>query len=465
MLPRFALLCPTTTAVAILTLSGCQSYRPAPLDLGAHAARWEARDPASPDVAAYASRLAAAASPRGRAAFDPSDGLSLREAEAVALFFNPQLRAARLKARVASVGAAEAGRWEDPVLEVNAERIIQSVKDPWVVGGLLNVTLPLSGRLALEKDRAAADAEAAQANVLLDEQRVLAELNAAWTELAVLDQRTELARSSLEDLDAIVAQAEQLRAVGELDPLEAGLFRVERVRRSAELRSLGPRRREQELAVTALMGLTPASPARLVPSLPPPVDPADPAERRRAVEQGHPRLRLARAEHDVAERTLELEVRRQFPDLTVGGGYGRDEGTNRILGGLSVPIPIFNANRRAIAEARANRDAARASAEATYEELVSSLARAEAALESARDRREVLEQELAPLADQQLQAARELGRLGVANTAVVFEALTRAHETRIEILEAAARESAARNQLNTLLRPASGVESAAEEEP
>lgn len=274
-MPRKPVLYSSAVAAApILALSGCQSYRPAPLNLRAHSAAWAARDPASPDVAGYARRLASAATAQADVAFDTADGLSLREAEVVALFFNPRLRAARLKARAAAVGAAEAGRWEDPVLQIDAERIIQAVENPWVVGGLLNLTLPLSGRLALENDRAVAEADVARVNALLDEQRVLAELDAAWAELAVLDQRTELTRSFLQDLDSIVGQAEKLRAAGELNPLEAGLFRVERVRRSAKLRSLGPHRREQELAVKALMGLTPESPLWLIPSLPQPVDPA-----------------------------------------------------------------------------------------------------------------------------------------------------------------------------------------------
>jgi outer membrane protein TolC len=202
-----------------------------------------------------------------------------------------------------------------------------------------------------------------------------------------------------------------------------------------------------------------------VPELPRPATPADTAGRRQWVEANHPRLRLARWEYEVAERTLELEVRRQFPDLVVGGGYGRDEDTNRILGGLGLPIPLFNANRRAIAEARANRDAARAGAEAAYEELLASLARAEAALQTAGIRREGLERELAPAADEQLRAARELGRLGNVSTAVVFEALTRAHEARVELLDAAAQEAAARNQLTALLRPALGVEPEKQEKP
>ena len=65
--------------------------------------------------------------------------------------------------------------------------------------------------------------------------------------------------------------------------------------------------------------------------------------------------------------------------------------------------------------------------------------------------------------DELAESARELGRLGDVNTAVVFEAVTRAHETRVEILEAAGREAGARNLIDALLRPTSGVEPTAKE--
>jgi cobalt-zinc-cadmium efflux system outer membrane protein len=456
------------TLLMAAAVTGCQSYQPSPLDLRAHGESWAARDPASPAVAAYAARLSAeptAAAATRPATFDPSDGLTLPEARAVALFFNPRLRAARLKSRVPSVGAAEAGRWADPVLQVDAERIIEAVSHPWVVGGMLNLTLPLSGRLAVERDRALADAASSRAEAAIEEQRVLADLDTAWSDLRLADERVELTRSFLADLDVLTSQAERLRAAAELSPVEAGLFRVEQTRRRIDLSYLEARRTESALAVKGLLGLTPEAQVRLVPSLPTPpagdADPpglADPAARRRWAEAGHPRVRLARAQYAAAERTLELEVAKQYPDLTIGGGYGRDEGTRRVLGGLGIPIPVFNANRRAIAEARAARDAARAVAEAEYEDVVGQLARAEAALAAARGRREAIARDLAPLADEQLRAARNLGRLGSASGLVVFEVMTRAQAVRLDLLDAVAAEAAAVNQINALLRPAVGIE-------
>src|SRR5687767_12097106 len=92
--------------IVVGLLAGCQRYEKRPLDLGGHAGRVEARSPAGREVADFAASLS---SRRPRVeAYDPADGLTLAEAEAVCLFFNPQLRAARLKAEVPLAGAKEA---------------------------------------------------------------------------------------------------------------------------------------------------------------------------------------------------------------------------------------------------------------------------------------------------------------------------------------------------------------------
>jgi outer membrane protein TolC len=441
----------------LLAVVGCQSYHRQELDLDAHWRAWSERSPDAHGLAAYAGQLEALRR-RPRASYDPSDGLTLREAEAVTLFFNPTLRAARLKARVAAVGAMEAGRWQDPELSIDGQRIIESVARPWVLAGTIGFTVPLWGRAGAEKNQARAEAEMAQAQVLVEEAEKLAELHERWLELAVLEQRTDLARQYLQDLEQVVRTAEQLRTRGELDAVEAKLFRIEQLRRSTELRGLELRRKELEVGVKAILGLIPQASVKLVASLPRVVEHIEAAGRREWIKQNHPRLRLAKAEYEVAERTLALEVRRQYPDLGLSGGYGTEEGEDRILGGLSVPLPVFSGNRRAIAEARAARESSRATVEAMLEELLGSLARAEIALETARQQRELIEKELSPLVDEQLRDARNLGRLGDVGTVVLLEALTRAYETRIELLEAVVREADAVNRLNALLRTGTGLE-------
>ena len=430
--------------------SACQSYRDVPLDLGAHWSAMESRDLSMPQVAEYAQGLSRS-STTAPVAYDPSDGLSLAEAEAVALFFNPQLRVARLRANVARVGAAEAGRWADPELAIDAERIVESVDEPWVLGGMLNVTIPLSGRLGAERRQVSAEATVQELRALMAERTTLAELREQWLEWSAALERAALARQFIEELGGIAERGERLRQAGELDPVDARLLQLERVKQTARLRQHEADARTGETRVKALLGLVPWAQVKLLPSLSVP-DPQVPAEDQLPRVLGETsRVRVARAEYEVAERTLKLEITRQYPDLTLGGGYGTDEGDERVLLGAALPLPLFNANRRAIAEAVATREAARAAAEAEYEQVIGELAAARVRLDSARDRVRYVEEELAPLADQQVEGVRRLAAAGEFNSTVLLEALRTAHEAKLEVLDARLAAGAARVRADALL--------------
>ena len=157
MTPSRPLAAPLGAAIILGALAGCATYQADPLDLPAHRAAWQTRTAGDESVRAFAQRLETE-SP-GAVAFDPDDGLSVREGELVALVYNPDLRVARLHAGVAAADADHAGRWDDPGLSFDVMRITESVANPWIVAGGLSVTVPISGRLAAERARAdAADA-------------------------------------------------------------------------------------------------------------------------------------------------------------------------------------------------------------------------------------------------------------------------------------------------------------------
>ena len=429
--------------------TGCQKYRPSPLNLDNHAARWAGRVATAREVAEYAAGLArlgyAAPEP-----FNVADGLSLPEAEVVALFFNPRLRVARLKAKVPLLGAKEAGRWEDPELSIDGERIVESVDDPGVLGGTIRFTIPLSGRLGVERAEAFAEADAERLRAYVEEAAVLADLRRAWAEWTAGRRRRDLASQYLKELDEVLQNAEGLLRAREIDATDVRPFQIERATRRAELQSLELEQRRREAAIKALLGLVPEAQVELLPSFPDMSQPASSPDRRRWVQENHPAVLLARAEYAASEKALELEVRRQYPDLTLGGGYGTEEGQSRILFGAGLPLPLLNRNRRAIAEARASRDVAKAAAEGGFEDLVGQLFRAELAAEAARQRRQLIETDVIPLADQQINDLRRLGELGDFNRLILLGAFRTSYEAKVQLLEARASEAAATNELNAL---------------
>ena len=71
-------------AVLAMLLGGCQTYERKPLDLDATRSAWRSRSAADPSVRAFAATLEGAETRGGIAGttvFDPSDGLTLAEAD------------------------------------------------------------------------------------------------------------------------------------------------------------------------------------------------------------------------------------------------------------------------------------------------------------------------------------------------------------------------------------------------
>lgn len=438
-----------------LALAGCQSYQPQPLDLDAHRAAWAARVPEAEGVAAFAARLQPAG--EGAPVFDPADGLTLQEAEAVALFFNPELRVARLRAEAALATLPYAGLWEDPEFSFDAERILADVSPAWVLATGLSLTIPVSGSLEAREDRASAVVRAERSRVAQLEWRLRAEVRSAWVRWSAAGTQVELTRELLERLDGLLAVAASLEEAGELTRTEARLLRIERAMRESELRSLEGQEEELRLALKGLMGLVPWAPVALVP-LAAFEAPAE-GDVEAALALRNVELAWLREQYEVAEQELRIEVREQYPDLTLGGGYGREDGDDRALVGIGLRLPVWNRNRFGVAEARAAREVVRAEFEGAYESLVARLAAATVRVRTAAANREHLERTIVPLVDEQYEDVRRLAGLGDLDALVLLESITRQHDTKVRLVEARLAESMAAVQVAELVgpRPAAGA--------
>lgn len=442
-------------SVALLTAlvaGGCQSYERRPLDMAGHQAAFLARTPESPEVRAFAEGLAAR-SP-GTNGFNSTDGITCAEAEVLALVFNADLRLARLRAGVTRATAENAGLWEDPTIGVDLTRIIESTPEPWKVFTSVGITIPISGRLEIEKQRAGVEHAAELARVAQSEWSVRMSVRRAWTEWSALDAQLAATREFLGRVDQILTVVDKMEQAGEMARTEARLFRIEKATKAAELAVLESRAQEANLRLRQLMGMSPDSPLQLQASG---VGPARASESRSAdaseLELRSPAMLVVAAEYEAAEKSLELEIRKQYPDLHIGPGYGNEDGQNQVLLGLSVPIPILNANRQGIAEARARRELAQAGAETTLEQTIAAMRAAEIRLAAATRRRQTLETDVVPLVDAQYSDARQVARLGEVNTLVLLESLTRQQEAKVGLVEAVRDEAIGAIDVDELLGP------------
>ncbi len=435
------------TAVGLLF--GCQAYQPSPLDLAAHRDAVDARLTNPEPIAAFAERLAAGGAPAPES-FDPTDGLTLAEGEVVALFANPSLRLARMEMGVSLAAAEYAGLWADPVFGFDGAEIL-STADPFEYGLVLGVTIPISGRLGVERDRAEAAYDADVRRVVDAEWALRARVRATWSAWSASRQREDLLRGLIGRVERASAVTDRLEAAGELTRVEARLVRSELVElRGAQVKAAADSERLR-LALLGLMGLAPDVEVSLVPGVfsAPPTDYPDAVSR---LIEANTTLAVRRAEYRTAEEALRLEVRKQYPDVTIGGGLG-SENDERLLLGFSIPVPILNANRGGIAEALARRELARGVAQTTFEALSRELAAAQATRDGAARQLEVLKRDLVPMLDDQATEIERLAELGEVNTLVMLETVTRNYEAKSGMLDLRVEQVKAEIEIARLLGP------------
>lgn len=411
---------------ATLTLVGCQSYERRPLELGEYLAELEARPAAAEE------RLASSGNDRAPGSFDLSDGISLAEAEVLTLFYHPELRAQRADAGVAMASAEHAGRWADPVFGFDAAQVL-SPGSMFEWGAMLSFTLPVSGRLGILRDQAEAAHRVALAEVAAEEWEARFALRALWA-------RWDHARRRLAMLDAALDRATGLEGVVSALMEQGEIPRVEGRLVSLRLVELRTRAIEAEWAATnaraailAHMGLAPTSELELEQDSVT-IDPAPMAPSPEELLDRSPRLWAARERYEVSEQALRLAVREQYPDITLGGGYG-DEDDDRLLMGVSLPIPVINANREGIARARAERERARVEAELAVGALLRELDEAKRRSRTIGAQRAVFDQTAMEMIETQRQELTQLAQLGEIGPLVVVSALDTELDVRERLLE------------------------------
>lgn len=442
------------TAVAAASLTGCRTYEAKPIDLTSSRLSFLDRTPDHPEVAAFAKSLDRAF---GAETFDPSDGLALPEAEVVGLFYNSDLRLARAEAGVAEANAANAGLWPDPVFGLEWTRLIDSALSPNELFGTVAFTIPISGRLEVEKERlGAAHAEALAAVAAMEWETRIA-LRRMWCEWTASRALLDSTATFLGQAEALLEIVDAMERLGELSRVEARLFRLERVKAIAQLDRFAAIEAERRLGILRHMGLPPASTIELLPSslsFDGSVE-AVSLEGEAVTEalRRSPRLAVSVAAYEVAEKQLEEQIRAQMPDLGLTPGYGEQDGLRQFTLGVFLPIPIFNGNRQAIEDAFARREVARLEVERTLEAIVADAALARTELRSLARQRAIVEGELVPLVELQYAEARDLARLGEVDTLILLDGLKQQHEAKLRLVETRRDEHLAALALEALAGP------------
>ena len=344
-------------------VAGCRSYEPRPIDWAAEARAWTE----STNVV----RLA-----------------SCEDAALVACIGNPGVNELRLKSASSANVARETGWWDDPEFEIDLNRIVQSSQHPFLMGSSLTFAIPLSGAPKLDERAAEGYAAADALAVRVAEADLAADAGAVYHRLAAAQERETALRAFTTD-ERLARARETAARLAESGEAKAADVSAVRRRVHDRLHALREAERETDAAradLRKLLGLAPG--VRLEVVAEPDADAQELAAAVSAASNSlpavafvrHPRVRERLARLGASEAALEAEIRRQYPDLKIGPGFSHEEGQGRVGVVLGTTIPLWNRNRKAIAEAEGRRDEDRLAALQAWRTLVQDAASAQTRL-------------------------------------------------------------------------------------
>jgi cobalt-zinc-cadmium efflux system outer membrane protein len=277
----------------------------------------------------------------------------LREANA------PRLIVGEAETRAAEGRALQARARPNPTLDLQVENVggegryrdFQSAETTLSVGQ----TLELGGKRGARVATARAEVDTAKSRASLGRVAFARDLVVAYATAEAAGERLTVAKEGVDLAEADARAARLLVDNGkeaELRALQA------KAAVSAAQAEVARAEAEQGAALARLAALTGGE--LIFTAVTPGV--LDRAWSASAASAGPPTVAVAEAEQKVATRKLDLERRRATPDVTVSFGVRRlagDDATAAVAG-ISLPLPLFDRNRGAVASARAEADAARA---------------------------------------------------------------------------------------------------------
>jgi outer membrane protein TolC len=149
-------------------------------------------------------------------------------------------------------------------------------------------------------------------------------------------------------------------------------------------------------------------------------------------------LLIIKSEYIAAERSLRLEIARQYPDFRFGPSLGGEAGERKSTLGLTlgIDVPLFDRNQQAIARATRQREAVRTRYESEANRALADLDAALATVALARERRRILLDTVLPRAEANIAIARRTVAAGAGSTLRLLDAERSFRNIQIDALDA-----------------------------
>ena len=316
---------------------------------------------------------------------EPAGPITLRQALALALMHNPELRAFSWDVRASEARRLQASLWPNPTLDVEVEEVggsggrsgFDAAETTIALSQLIEMGDKRSKRTklaSLEKELAGWDYEAKRLDVFTGVTRAFVEVLAAQQRLKLNE---ELLQLSEELMDTVTKRVD----AGKDSPLEKTKAAVTlsniKIKHQQAVQNLEFSRKQLS---STWAGKVPGfeSVAGRLDSL----SPIPSVDELTALIADNPDVARWSLEIDKAKAALELETSKAIPDITLSGGLQRFNETddNAIVFGISIPLPISDRNQAGKLAATYNLAKAREKQRAAHTKIQMELVKAYQAL-------------------------------------------------------------------------------------
>jgi outer membrane protein, heavy metal efflux system len=343
--------------VSILPLTSCavQRYQAAPIVPAETASSFESRNLSDAGLQAFVEKsLGQPTAPWPPKLWD------LQTLSLMALYFSPEMQAARARLAGAEAAIVTAGARPNPIFDFSP-----GVPSPYLLALDFAVPIETKGKRGYRIRSARNLDQAARFDLADSAWKVRSGVRRALLDHLLASRSLELFRSEEQVRTEQVRILQQRFVAGDIPRPEVDLARIELSKTHLSISAAEGQVAETKAALAAAMGIPVAGLEGLDFAWsgldsPPSAQSFSPQEIRRDAVLDRLDIRRSLAQYAAAEADLQLEIAKQYPDVQIAPGYTYEEKNSFFTLGISMTLPLFNRNQGPIAEAEARRKEAAA---------------------------------------------------------------------------------------------------------
>lgn len=356
----------------------------------------------------------------------------LKSAEIMSLQ-NPQLKTLMAEYEVYRNIAAIHTPLPNPSLEFgpNFSTPLSNISKSVVPFVAIGFTIPLGGKLKKNDDLNQAKALRSLVENQIQHRKLYLQLRESFISLITMKQKKMLQEKIIDSANLLEKTLGHLRDAGGFDLLDLGIIELNNLQTKTNQFELEIEYKEELAKFSILLGVDNSQAENVAISELPTSNIALPNyERLKGIMvYNHFILATLRYDYLIAEKSLRLEISKQYPDINLGGEHEQEVGgkTNIIGLRLGINIPLFDRNQQGISQALKERELIRKSYEQTVNEALSMLKKNYEQLSIQIEKNKYIQEVILKKAQQNLMIVEKNLKIGAIDILKYLE-VVRAHQ-------------------------------------